>query len=321
MPFAGMVGRALAKQLLKKEAKAAAKKAAANAYKGMGNAYKGAFHSSGKYLFVAHPNCCPKCNLLGMTPHFFNTPDVAFITHPNCMCATIEAPDGLSPEELMAWAKNPTGNLRFGFNYGKSFKPVNVTDANRAKAYELWQGRMNPATRGNRLKRARVGQKQIDKIRELVEMGALGKAKDLTKRIQGISKAAKTRAQKKLFKEAAIKAQKKAAEIKIKNRDKSSKIKFQKALMRKNEKVWDPNQLRKQNSTLKARKNFSKTTYRPLKYAGISTEFPRNRHGNTTVKPRNKSISSLAVIVRKKVNDQIRKKREREQWLKKYGLI
>lgn len=141
--------------------------------------YRGRFQSSGKYLFVAHPNCCPKCSLLGQTPHFFSTPDVAFITHPNCKCATIEAPAGLSPAELMEWAKNPVGTMRFGFNYGVPLKSVNITDRNRAMQLLAFQNRMaseNPRTKI----RASVTQSQIERIRRQVKEGTLGPAKNFT---------------------------------------------------------------------------------------------------------------------------------------------
>lgn len=141
--------------------------------------YRGRFQSSGKFLFVAHPNCCPRCSLLGQSPHFFSTPDVAFITHPNCKCATIEAPAGLSPAELMQWAKNPVGTMRFGFNYGVPLKSVNITDKNRAMQVLAWQNRMasdNPRTKI----RADVTKSQINRIRRQVKAGTLGPAKNFT---------------------------------------------------------------------------------------------------------------------------------------------
>lgn len=142
-------------------------------------AYRGRFQSSGKYLFVAHPKCCPKCSLLGQSPHFFNTPDVAFITHPNCKCATIEAPPGLSPAELMEWAKNPVGIMRFGFNYGVALKEINVTDRNRANQMLAFQNRMGSQDPRTKI-RSDVTRYQINKIRRQVDSGALGPAKNFT---------------------------------------------------------------------------------------------------------------------------------------------
>lgn len=141
--------------------------------------YRGRFQSSGKYLFVANPNCCPKCSVLGATPHFFNTPDVAFITHPNCKCATIEAPAGLSPQQLMEWAKNPVGTMRFGYNYGVPLRTVNITDRNRANQMLAFQNRMSSTNPRTKI-RSEVTKRQINKIRRQVEEGKLGPAKNFT---------------------------------------------------------------------------------------------------------------------------------------------
>lgn len=141
--------------------------------------YRGRFQSSGKYLFVAHPNCCPKCSIMGQTPHFFNTPDVAFITHPNCKCATIEAPAGLSPAQLMEWAKNPVGVMRFGFNYGVPLKSVNITDRNRATQILSWQNRMSSLNPRTKI-RSEVTKSQINRVRKQVQAGTLGPAKNFT---------------------------------------------------------------------------------------------------------------------------------------------
>lgn len=189
LPFQGMMGRVLAQTLLKQQEQRNAQKLASQVYKGR-------FQSSGKYLFVAHPNCCERCKLLGMTPHFYNTPDVAFITHPNCLCATIEAPAGLSPAQLIEWAQNPVGQLRFGFNYGQSLRPLNVTNENRDAMYKAWHDRMSPAGRAEhkrRLIRAKVTQEAVDNIRARVKAGELGPATDLTGKIEGLVKAARTR--------------------------------------------------------------------------------------------------------------------------------
>ena len=190
MPFAGMMGRVLAQTMLRQQAQ---RNIAANAAAGAG--YRGSFRSSGKYLFVAHPNCCPKCTKMNGT--LWNTPDVAFISHPNCKCATIEAPDGLSPAELMDWTKAPVGVMRFGFNYGESLKPVQLTVENRDKVYAQWHERMDPESvkaHPRRLVRAKVSQAQIDAIRAKVESGELTQGTNLTRRIQGLVDAQKTRA-------------------------------------------------------------------------------------------------------------------------------
>lgn len=100
---------------------------------------------SGMYLFVAHPACCPKCAELGRARKFFSTPDVAYITHPNCLCMTIEAPAGLSPAELNAWANSAEhlgGRMAFGFNYGVPLVSKTITQRNAQKAMGDWQKRM-----------------------------------------------------------------------------------------------------------------------------------------------------------------------------------
>lgn len=149
--------------------------------------YRGRFSSSGKYLFVAHPNCCPKCNALGLSPHFFNTPDVAFITHPNCKCATVEAPAGLSPSQLMEWAKHPTGVMRYGFNYGVPLREQNLTERNRKTQTAAWYNRMMTGT-GSRAKvRSEVTQRRINAVRKAVADGALGPAKNLTAGVKGLA--------------------------------------------------------------------------------------------------------------------------------------
>ncbi len=163
--------------------------AALNAAKGGAPsfAYRGRFSSSGKFLFVAHPNCCPKCNLLGLSPHFYNTPDVAFITHPNCKCATVEAPDGLSPSQLMEWAKHPTGTMRYGFNYGVPLREQNLTDRNRATANAAFFDRMRTGGSARRKVRATVAQSVVESVRRRVADGSLGPAKNLTAGVKGLA--------------------------------------------------------------------------------------------------------------------------------------
>lgn len=190
MPFAGMMGRVLAQTMLRQQAQ---RNVAANAASGAG--YRGSFRSSGKYLFVAHPNCCPKCTQMNGT--LWNTPDVAFISHPNCKCATIEAHDGLSPAELMEWTKHPVGAMRFGFNYGVPLKPVSLTNDNRDNVFAQWRERMDPVSakeHPRRRVRAIVSQAQIDAIREKVKSGELTQGTNLTRRIQGLVDAQRTRA-------------------------------------------------------------------------------------------------------------------------------
>lgn len=189
MPFAGMMGRVLAQTMLRQRV---SRNIASNAAKGV--SYQGTFRSSGKFLFVAHPNCCPKCTQINGT--LWNTPDVAFISHPNCKCATIEAPAGLSPAELMAWTKNPVGVMRFGFNYGVPLKPVQLTDNNRDNVFAKWQERMSPdfaKAHPRAMVRAKVSQAQVDAIRARVKNGELSQGRNLTARIEGMLKAKRTR--------------------------------------------------------------------------------------------------------------------------------
>lgn len=190
MGFAGMMGKMLAQTMVRQRMANAASNAVNS-----GGGYRGMFQSSGKYLFVAHPNCCDKCTKMNGT--LWNTPDVNFISHPNCKCATIEAPAGLSPAELMEWTKAPVGVMRFGWNYGESLKPVQLTVNNRDKVYAEWHERMDPESvkaHPRRLVRAKVSQAQIDAIRAKVESGELTQGMNLTGRIEGYAKAAETRA-------------------------------------------------------------------------------------------------------------------------------
>lgn len=191
---AGQRLRRDAGKLLASEARAAGKAAG-----GPDFVYRGRFRSSGKFLFVPHPDCCPKCNLLGLTPHFFNTPDVAFISHPNCKCATVEAPAGLSPSQLMEWARNPTGTMRFGFNYGVPLATANLTDRNRANSMLAFANRMRPyanaADMRRRRVRAEVSAAQVERVRRRVAEGTLGPARDYTRGVKTLAtKEAKRRA-------------------------------------------------------------------------------------------------------------------------------
>lgn len=175
-----MLGRAIGMAAKTVAKSSAAKSVAKSAAKG---GYSGKFVSSGRYLFVPHPNCCKRCNLLGLTPHFYNTPDVAFITHPNCLCATVEVPAGLSPSEVMEWAKHPVGPMRYGFNYGIAARTIDLQDANRAAAMRAfrWDARL-------RLRSA-VTKYRIRKVRTQVKEGTLGPAKNFTTAMKRLSTA------------------------------------------------------------------------------------------------------------------------------------
>lgn len=240
MAFAGMMGKMLAQAMVRQRV--------ANAAKGsvnVGGGYRGSFQSSGKYLFVAHPECCPKCTKMDGT--LWNTPDVAYISHPNCKCATIEAPAGLGPSELMEWTKNPVGVMRFGFNYGSSLKPVRLTVNNRDKVYAEWHERMDPESvkaHPRRLVRAKVSQAQIDAIRAKAKAGELPQGVNLTGRVEGYVKAANTRAMKRT--EAGKVAQKvfggvdKARIIVSQKRERQRKGELELPRLRKGT-TWNPN--------------------------------------------------------------------------------
>lgn len=273
MAFAGMMGRVLAQTMLRQQV---SRNVAANAAAGAG--YRGSFRSSGKYLFVAHPNCCPKCTQMNGT--LWNTPDVAFISHPNCKCATIEAPDGLSPQELMAWTKSPVGVMRFGFNYGVPLKPVSLTNDNRDNVFAQWRERMDPESvkaHPRRLVRAKVSQAQIDAIRERVKSGELTQGTNLTRRIQGLVDAQKTRALKR------TEAGKLAS--KLFGNDKKSRI------------VVSQGRNRQRSGPLELPKLRKGTTWNPnVKKA--STQNQRKNGGNTTVLPRNDYGNELEQVRR-----------------------
>lgn len=190
--FKGMVGKALVTQGIKRAVNLNAQAKA----KENSDRLAGKGGHSGKYLFVANANCCPKCAKLGQTPHFFNVPDVAFITHPNCKCATIEAPDGLSPAELMEWAKNPIGVMRYGWNYGVSFAPVKITERNRFNQFLKFNNRVRPTEgqpRTRRKVRATASEEQIAKVRRAVKRGTLKQADDLTESIKKLIEAERVR--------------------------------------------------------------------------------------------------------------------------------
>lgn len=325
MAFAGMIGRALAQQMLKRQV---AKNAVKIGVKGAGRQVLGNGASplnmmqggSGKYLFVAHPDCCEKCKLLGMSPHFFNTPDVAFITHPNCLCATIEVPYGLTPAETMEWAQNPVGTMRFGFNYGQSLEPVNITDRNRETQMLKFINKMRPdapySPRSRRKIRAEVTERQKKRIRKAVEKGELGPAKDLTKRIQGQIKRIETL------------KQKKAERIPVTSvtspKKRRSAIKTPKNTGTTD---WIPQPIKKK-STNKAQKvarqtyNEQKAKVGVRKYSGVSEETnSRKSKPGQALSLRGLGRFSASESARKKMAEERRKKREREKRLREMGLL
>lgn len=274
--FEGMVGRTLAQQRLKSQI-AANERNVAEKVINPGH--------SGKFLFVAHPNCCENCKRLGMTPHFFNTPDVAFITHPNCLCATIEAPANLSPAELMEWAENPTGELRFGWNYGNSLAPMKITERNRFNNYLKWQNRVRPieslGRKSTRQRRATATEEQIRRIRRAVKRGTLGPAEDLTDSINAQIEAQRIARHNKAVQENA------------------------KGLRRGN--TWNPNRSRP--------KRVSKASESSVE------KMQKLFRGNTTVIPRNKkTIVGGSRIAMKKYDDEKKRKKRLEQLAKKLGI-
>ena len=299
MAFAGMVGKVLSRQLLKQQVKANEKNLA-------GKAARLAVGGSGKYLFVPHPNCCPNCNKLGLSPHFYNTPDVAFITHPNCKCATIEAPAGLTPTELLEWAKNPVGPMRFGFNYGVALRTINLTDRNRATTMRNFTNRMMPVPEGQRttrLIRAKVTQAQIDKVREAVKNGELGPAKNLT----GSIKAGATRAMKKSLQ--ALKEKMEGRNIPVRT------------AVPKARKTAIP-QLRNNGTTSWIPKPIVKKVGGRKRKIDVQ-ELNRRFRGNTTVIQRNKRGSGFSAgsFARGKMNDERKTRKERERLLRERGFI
>lgn len=136
---------------------------------------QGAYRPSGLYLFVPHPGCCPLCHTYGLTPHVSRTPDVAFITHPNCLCATIEVPADIAHDwnAIVKWAKRPYGRMRFGWNYGQSLRTVDMTPESSDGLIRQWQ--QNVANGSWR--RAEVSEAQKQKIRDMVKAGELSKQK------------------------------------------------------------------------------------------------------------------------------------------------
>lgn len=331
MAFAGMIGRALAQQMLKRQV---AKNAVKIGVKGAGrqvlrngaNPLGMMQGGSGKFLFVAHPNCCEKCKLLGMSPHFFNTPDVAFITHPNCLCATIEVPAGLTPAETMEWAQNPVGTMRFGFNYGQSLAPVNITERNRETQMLKFINKMRPdapySPRSSRKIRAEVTESQKRRIRKAVERGELGPAKDLTKRIQGQAKRIETL------------KQKKAERIPVTSVTAPKKRRSAiKTLKNTGTTDWIPQPMKKKSTTAQKAVQSAKRNARSAfkaqaeksgssKYGGSAggTNTRQGRPG-TKMSTRGLGRFSASESARKKMAEERKKKRERERRLREMGLL
>ena len=329
MPFAGMMGRMLAQTMLRQQVQ---RNVAANAASGAG--YRGSFRSSGKFLFVAHPNCCPKCTQMNNT--LWNTSDVAFISHPNCKCATIEAPDGLSPAELMEWTKNPVGVMRFGFNYGVPLRPVSLTNDNRDNVFAQWRERMDPESAKDhprRRVRALVSQEQIDAIRERVKNGELVQGTNLTRRIQGLVDAQKTRALKKT--EAGKLASKlfgndtksRIVVSQSRNRQRSGPLELPK--LRKGT-TWNPNG--KKSSTQKERYNGGNTVVSTRNGYGSELEQVRKVSQNAGNLKISSALMGAARMLRgsrskamKSFTDRQKKKRQEEkerlERLRRIGLL
>lgn len=139
----------------------------------------GEFHPSGQFLFVPHPGCCPMCHKLGLKPNFYPQPDVAFISHPNCLCSTIECPAEIVEQGMPAmieWARHPYGRMRFGWSYGKALQTVDTTQDTAAGFRAQWE--RNVATGAWR--RAEVTDADKRMVRDLVQQGRLGPSSPLT---------------------------------------------------------------------------------------------------------------------------------------------
>ena len=301
MAIVGMAGRILTQMRLKTQMAQTAKALQAA---GKAVAQNMAQGGSGKYLFVAHPNCCERCKLLGQTPHFFNTPDVAFITHPNCLCATIEAPAGLSPAELMKWAENPVGTMRFGFNYGVPVKTTTITERNRLTKTIEWQNRVHPdapySTRNMRRIRAKVDEAQKERVRRMVESGELGPAKDLTKRIEGAIKRQRTL------------AEKRANRIPVRTADVKRRAEAIPTLKNNGTTTWVPKPMVKKRSGGTAKAQESYTAVKRRKDSGNTAGLPQKYRGN-----RKNALFSA----RSKMEDERKRKKRREKELRDRGFI
>lgn len=301
MAIVGMAGRILTQVRLKAQMERTAKAMQAAGKAALQSMPQG---GSGKYLFVAHPNCCERCKLLGQTPHFFNTPDVAFITHPNCLCATIEAPAGLSPAQLMEWAQNPVGVMRFGFNYGVPVKTTTITERNRLTKTLEWQNRVRPdapySTRNQRRIRAKVTEEQKERVRRMVESGELGPAKDLTKRIEGAIKRQRTI------------NERKANRIPVRTAAVQKRAEAIKTMPNNGTTTWIPKPMPRKSSgsTEKARKSFTE-------------EIRRKESGNTREMPRKyrTSAKSGSISARSKMAEERKRKKRREKELRDRGFI
>ena len=88
-----------------------------------------------RYAFISNPACCPKCSMMDSrrTGRLYSVADPWRISHINCLCYTVEVPQGvgIDAQSVMSFAANPVGGiLRRGFNFGQSLAPVKLTEGN-----------------------------------------------------------------------------------------------------------------------------------------------------------------------------------------------
>lgn len=88
-----------------------------------------------RYAFISNPACCPKCSMMDSrrTGRLYSVADPWRISHINCLCYTVEVPQGvgIDAQSVMSFAANPVGGiLRRGFNFGQSLAPVKLTAGN-----------------------------------------------------------------------------------------------------------------------------------------------------------------------------------------------
>ena len=301
MAIVGMAGRILTQVRLKAQMERTSKALKAAGESALQSLPQG---GSGKFLFVAHPNCCERCKLLGQTPHFFNTPDVAFITHPNCLCATIEAPAGLTPAQLMEWAQNPVGVMRFGFNYGVPVKTTTITDKNRLTKMLEWQNRVRPdaigSTRKMRRIRAKVTEEQKERVRRMVESGELGPAKDLTKRIEGAIKRQRTL------------NERKASRIPVRTSAVAKRTEAIPTMRNSGTTTWVPKPMVKRRSggTDKAKETYTEELRR--NGSGTTREVRRKYGGGS---------KSGSISARSKMEEERKRRKRREKELRDRGFV
>jgi len=97
-----------------------------------------------RYAFISHPACCGKCSTMDSrtTGRLYSVGDTWRISHINCCCMTVEVPDtvGMAASAVQEFTANPVGGIaRRGFNYGKSFAPVKLTEKNIGKTMEKFE--------------------------------------------------------------------------------------------------------------------------------------------------------------------------------------